>query len=92
MDVPVINLDKLKMSSNSNQTNPLQHPVETAKMAVGAASSGVEARAPRASHMASSNEGAADIIGKVSGVVSGGKRKDDGAYFTNKDGIPIPDA
>lgn len=91
MDIPVLSIDKLKMS-NSNQLNPLKHPIEAAQLAAGTAKEGVEARAPRASHMAGANEGPADIIGKVSGVVSGGKRIDDGAYFTNKDGIPIPDA
>ncbi|OHW99039.1 catalase [Colletotrichum incanum] len=41
--------------------------------------------------MQSANEGPADIIGKVSGAVPGGKREDDGAYFTNNEGIPFPD-
>ena len=44
------------------------------------------------SHMQSANEGPADIIAKVSGAVQGGKREDDGAYFTNNEGIPWPDA
>ena len=79
------------MASNSNQMNPLQHPLEaTASMIQGAASG--EARAPRVSHMASANEGPADIIAKVSGTVKGGKREDDGPYYTNLEGIPIPDA
>ena len=43
------------------------------------------------SHMMSHNEGPADIIAKVSGAVSGGKREDDGAYFTNNEGHPFPD-
>jgi len=50
-----------------------------------------EDRAPRISHMASSNEGPADIIAKVSGAVHGGKREDDGPYFTNNEGTPWPD-
>ena len=50
-----------------------------------------EGRAPRMSHMASANEGPADIIAKVSGAVQGGKREDDGAYFTNNEGVPFPD-
>jgi catalase len=41
--------------------------------------------------MGSSNEGPADIIAKVSGAVQGGKREDDGPYFTNNEGIPFPD-
>jgi len=59
-------------------------------MAIQGAASG-EGRAPRASHMMSSNEGPADIIAKVSGAVQGGKRQDDGLYFTNNEGIPLPD-
>ncbi|KAL0933936.1 catalase [Colletotrichum truncatum] len=59
-------------------------------MAIGAGVQG-ERRAPRMSHMQSANEGPADIIGKVSGAVPGGKREDDGAYFTNNEGIPFPD-
>jgi len=43
------------------------------------------------SHMQSANEVPADIIGKVSGAVPGGKREDDGAYFTNNEGLPFPD-
>jgi catalase len=27
----------------------------------------------------------------VSGAVTGGKREDDGPYFTNNEGIPFPD-
>jgi len=43
------------------------------------------------SHMQSANEGPADIISKVSGASQGGKRVDDGAYFTNNEGHPFPD-
>lgn len=43
------------------------------------------------SHLQSSNEGPADIIAKVSGHSQGGIRQDDGPYFTNDDGIPLPD-
>jgi catalase len=53
---------------------------------------GPEVRAPRASHMMSANEGPADIIAKVSGWSKGGKREDDAPFFTNNEGIPIPDA
>lgn len=76
---------------NSNQTNPLQHPLEATAMAIQGAAQG-EGRAPRVSHMMSTNEGPADIIAKVSGAVQGGKREDDGPYFTNNEGIPLPDA
>jgi len=51
-----------------------------------------EGRAPRVSHNMSINEGPADIISKVAGVTKGGKREDDAPYFTNNEGIPLPDA
>ncbi|MCJ1308514.1 hypothetical protein MMC25_002167 [Agyrium rufum] len=59
-------------------------------MAISNAAQG-EGRGPRNSHMMSANEGPADIIGKVSGAVKGGKRSDDSPYFTNNEGIPFPD-
>ncbi|KAK4985424.1 hypothetical protein LTR50_005974 [Elasticomyces elasticus] len=77
-------------SANSNQTDPLQHPLQAIAMATQGAMG--ERRSNRASHMMSANEGPADIIAKVSGAVQGGKREDDGAYFTNNEGIPLPDA
>lgn len=77
-------------SSNTNQTSPFQHPLQAVATAVQGAATG-ETRAPRVSHMGSANEGPADIIGKVSGAVTGGKRVDDGAYFTNNEGLPWPD-
>lgn len=67
-----------------------QHPLLATANAIGAEIMG-ERRAPRMSHMQSANEGPADIIAKVSGVTSGGKREDDGQYFTNNEGIPFPD-
>lgn len=94
MDIPASKLTSTitsAMSSNSNQMNPALHPLEAISMGIQGAMSG-ETRAPRASHMMSANEGPADIIGKVSGVVKGGKRADDGLYFTNNEGIPWPDA
>jgi catalase len=78
------------ISSNSNQLDPRQHPLKATAMAIGAGVQG-EGRGPRASHMMGANEGPADVIAKVSGVVSGGKREDDGLYFTNNEGIPFPD-
>ncbi|KAL1311499.1 hypothetical protein AAFC00_001622 [Neodothiora populina] len=78
------------MFSNSNQINPLQHPLEATAMAIQGAASG-EGRGPRTTHMQSANEGPANIIAKVSGTVQGGKREDDAPYFTNNEGIPLPD-
>lgn len=69
------------MSSNSNQMNPLQHPLEAIATGIAGATSG-EARAPRISHVMSTNEGPADIIAKVSGHTQGGKREDDGREYT----------
>ncbi|ERF68681.1 hypothetical protein EPUS_05742 [Endocarpon pusillum Z07020] len=76
-------------SANTNQTDPLQHPLQATAMAIGGATG--ERRSNRMSHMASANEGPADIIAKVSGAVQGGTREDDGAYFTSNEGIPFPD-
>ncbi|KAM9874799.1 Vegetative catalase [Verticillium dahliae] len=78
------------MNVNTNQVDPAQHPLRATAMAIGSQMTG-ERRAPRMSHMQSANEGPADIIGKVSGAVPGGKREDDGAYFTNNEGHPFPD-
>jgi len=78
------------MTSNSNQMDTGQHPLEAIATGIKGAVSG-ETRSARVAHMQSSNEGPADIIGKVSGAVPGGKREDDGPYFTNNDGIPFPD-
>lgn len=83
MDIPSSLTSKLPvMSSNSNQTNPLQHPLETIASGIQGATSG-EARAPRLAHNMSTNEGPADIIAKVSGHTQGGKREDDGRKFEN---------
>ena len=78
------------MSLNSNQMDPRQHPLRATAAAIGAAVQG-ESRPPRTSHMQSANEGPADIIMKVAGVMPGGKRIDDGPYFTNNEGHPLPD-
>ncbi|KAF2401669.1 heme-dependent catalase [Trichodelitschia bisporula] len=77
-------------SSNSNQMDLNKHPLEAIATGIQGALMG-EHRGTRASHMNSANEGPADIIGKVSGTVTGGKRVDDGPYFTNNEGIPFPD-
>ncbi|RYP68285.1 hypothetical protein DL771_006787 [Monosporascus sp. 5C6A] len=78
------------MSNASNQFDPRQHPLKATAAAIGMAAQG-EGRAPRMSHMQGANEGPADVIAKVSGAVEGGKREDDGPYFTNNEGIPFPD-
>lgn len=78
MDIPSSLTNKLPiMTSNSNQMNPLQHPLEAIATGIQGATSG-EARAPRIAHNMSTNEGPADIIAKVSGHTQGGKREDDG--------------
>jgi len=97
MDIPFNLTSKLptmapsSTNANTNQNDPLQHPLQATAMAIKGATMG-EGRAPRMSHMASSNEGPADIIAKVSGAVQGGMREDDSAYFTTTEGIPWPDA
>ncbi|KAI6841447.1 heme-dependent catalase [Hortaea werneckii] len=52
---------------------------------------GGESRGERLHHMMSANEGPMDIISKVAGVTQDGIREDDGPYFTNNEGIPLPD-
>jgi catalase len=84
------NMASNSRSSNSNQLDITQHPLEAIATGIAAATAS-EHRGDRVSHMMSANEGPADIIGKVSGVVQGGKRADDGPYFTNNEGIPFPD-
>ncbi|KAL9570780.1 hypothetical protein ACKAV7_005117 [Fusarium commune] len=78
------------MSLNSNQLDPRQHPPQAIGNSIGSETQG-ERRNPRVSHMKGANEGPADVIAKVSGAQAGGKREDDGAYFTNNEGIPFPD-
>jgi catalase len=97
MEMPTNLTQKLKATmapsitgANTNHNDPLQHPLEAISQGIQGATQG-EARAPRIAHMGSSNEGPADIIAKVSGAVQGGKREDDGPYFTNNEGIPFPD-
>lgn len=69
---------------------PNIHPLQSLQEAVGDA--GVDPRpVQRASLFNNANDGPAKIIAKVSGVQSGGKREDDGPYFTNNEGIPFPD-
>ncbi|KAK1822932.1 hypothetical protein LTR12_002654 [Friedmanniomyces endolithicus] len=64
--------------------------METMKSVSRAVGAG-EPRGNRMSHMMSANEGPMDIIAKVSGHVKNGIREDDGPYFTNNEGIPLPD-
>ncbi|KAI7570925.1 heme-dependent catalase [Hortaea werneckii] len=52
---------------------------------------GGESRGERLDHVMSANEGPMDIISKVAGVTQDGIREDDGPYFTNNEGIPLPD-
>lgn len=71
--------------------NPLQHPIDAAASAVG--SLGLDPRAlQKSSFFMGMNEGPAEIISKVTGVNTGGKRADDGPYFTNNEGHPWPDS
>lgn len=78
------------VTMNTNQLDPRQHPLKATAAAIGAGLQG-EFRGPRVSHMQGANEGPADVMKKVAGVVPGGKREDDGPYFTNNEGHPFPD-
>lgn len=66
--------------------NPVLHPLQATADAI----STVQGGDTRLSHMQSANEGPATIIAKVSGHTKGGKREDDGEYFTDNEGHPFP--
>lgn len=75
--------------SNIGSSNPLEHPIQAAKSAMGAM--GGDPRVEqRASTFMNHNEGPAAIAAKVTGVVKGGIRSDNAPYFTNNEGIPWP--
>ncbi|AEO60365.1 hypothetical protein MYCTH_2129459 [Thermothelomyces thermophilus ATCC 42464] len=74
------------MSLNTNQLDPRQRPPKAVATAIGAGVEG-EHRGPRVSHRQSAKGGPANIIAKVSGCVLGGKREDDGLYFTNNNSL-----
>jgi len=76
----------MSTGANASQNDPLQHPLEAISQGIQSATG--EKRAPRQSHMGSANEGPADIAAKITGAVQGGKREDDGPYFTSNEGIP----
>ncbi|RII19241.1 hypothetical protein CUC08_Gglean001905 [Alternaria sp. MG1] len=90
MEIPTSLPSKLTAAmstgANASQNDPMQHPLEA--ISQGIQSVAGEKRAPRQSHMGSANEGPADIAAKISGAVQGGKREDDGPYFTSNEGIP----
>ncbi|KAF8532810.1 catalase-like domain-containing protein [Trichophaea hybrida] len=46
----------------------------------------------KASTFMYANDGPAVVAAKITGVIDGGKRKDDAPYFTNNEGISWPDA
>lgn len=71
--------------------NPLQHPLQSASSAMGSA--GLDPRPMQnASLFQGANEGPAKVASKITGMKQGGKRVDDGPYFTNNEAIPWPDA
>jgi catalase len=77
--------------ANQGTTNPFEHPIQAAAQALGAA--GADPRLEqRSAYFQLANSGPAQVAAMVSGVVSGGKRQDDGYYFTNNEGIPWPDS
>ncbi|TVY36689.1 Vegetative catalase [Lachnellula occidentalis] len=66
------------------------HPLQAIQSAIGTAG-GDPRPLQRTSLFNNANDGPAAIISKASGVQAGGKREDDGPYFTNNEGIPFPD-
>jgi catalase len=70
--------------------NMAAHPLQTAAEAVGSAG-GDPRLLQRTSLFQGTNEGPAVVASKITGLTSGGKREDDGPYFTNNEVIPWPD-
>ncbi|MCJ1353651.1 MAG: hypothetical protein MMC33_003638 [Icmadophila ericetorum] len=70
--------------------NPLAHPLQAAIGAIGNAG-GDPRPMQKASFFQGANDGPAEIAAMISGVKQGGKREDDGPYFTNNEGHPWPD-
>jgi catalase len=71
--------------------SPFSNPIQAATAALG--KSGIADPRPvqRASFFQGANAGPAETASMISGVTEGGKREDDGPYFTNNEGIPFPD-
>ena len=70
--------------------NMAAHPLQTAGQAIGKA--GGDPRPLQLSSLfQNANDGPARIASKITGVDQGGKREDDGPYFTNNEGHPFPD-
>ncbi|GLA62754.1 hypothetical protein AtubIFM54640_003884 [Aspergillus tubingensis] len=66
------------------------HPLQALGEAVGAA--GADPRIKQLNSLfQGANDGPARTAAKLTGVQQGGKREDDGPYFTNNEGIPFPD-
>src|SRR4051794_8078163 len=72
--------DKPKV--HSRMANMAAHPIQTAAEVVGSAG-GDPRPMQRTSLFQSANDGPAVIASKITGLSSGGKREDDGPYFTN---------
>ncbi|KAF7590032.1 hypothetical protein BBP40_003421 [Aspergillus hancockii] len=66
------------------------HPLQALGEAVGAA--GADPRLKQLNSLfQGANDGPAKTAAKLTGVQAGGKRADDGLYFTNNEAIPFPD-
>jgi catalase len=62
-------------------------------MASAAGAAGADPRPlQRSSLFQGANDGPARVAAKITGLQEGGKRVDDGPYFTNNEAIPWPDA
>ena len=69
----------------------MAHAMQAAQSVAG--SMGLDPRPlQKASFFQGANNGPAETAAMISGVKSGGKREDDGPYFTNSEAIPWPDA
>jgi len=71
--------------------NPLTSPVQAATAALGKAGLVDPRPMQKSSFSQGVNYGPAETASMISGVAQGGKREDDGPYFTNNEGHPWPD-
>jgi len=67
------------------------HPLQAIGQAIG--QTGIDPRVVQQSSLfQGANNGPAKTAAQLTGVQEGGKRADDGPYFTNNEAIPFPDA
>ena len=79
------------MASSNSGASASHNPLLAAVSAV-SSSTGADPRPMQKSSFSQGiNYGPGETASMISGVKTGGKREDDGPYFTNNDGHPFPD-